>query len=327
MASDADKPSDIFTDAYLRETQDRIASIIESDSRFASGAALMRGCGRFAAALKLVAGTCEAVYRNQCRQRLCPICATIKGARHRAALVGVIVEELAAGARFTLMTLTIPHRRSDGLKHLLNVLFNALKLFRKTAFFKKNIRAWARGIEVTWSPYNGFHPHVHFIVKARFISLDALHAAWSTCVRKAGGGVVKLHGIDLKGLKEGGGLNEAIGYPFKVAGLAEWPEECILELAAAVKGRHLFQCCRKWSRRIKHLEQEAEDFDNIENAAEVVLFRDYLEDVRVGEYDACAAASSVFAFLVSMKGLESAAQLVVEVAPGALRRERVAVVS
>ncbi|MCB9894504.1 MAG: protein rep [Planctomycetes bacterium] len=258
--------------------------------------------------MKLGAGGCEAVYRNQCREALCPVCSTLKGARHRAALVGVIEERLRFEARFTLMTLTISHIATDSLKELLRVLFKALEKFRKTTFFDKHIRDWARGIEVTWSIANGFHPHAHYVVEGSFMKLDELHAVWARCVQRSGGRAVSREGVDLKGLSDGQGLNEAIGYPFKVRDLARWSAGCVLELARATKRRHLYQACQNWSRRMKQREAEVEGLQQSESETRIVLFRYFLEEVRCGEFEACEAARSVLALLAAAAGLEDAAQ-------------------
>ena len=321
MASSRGESSEIFTDKRLLDTNARTVRVLRGDAVLAKNAEAISNCGTVPAALLIGPNGCEAVYRNQCRERMCIVCATLKGARHRTALVALIDEKLRSGARFTLLTLTIPHTRYHSLAALLAVLFKALKLFRRTAFFKKNICGWARGVEITWGERHGFHPHVHYIVEAGFINMKNLHTAWAKCVRKAGGGEVALEGVDLKGLKSSKGLNEAIGYPFKAKGLAEWPEEKVLELARAVKGRHLYQACRKWSKRIKRLEDEAKDAAQIEAETEVVRFVEFLEDVREGVAYACRAVPSAIALLVAMDGLEVSARMLLSAAPEAARQD------
>lgn len=316
----SDEPSDIFCDARLKATRHRVVEILQSDESLVKNGNAMARCGLWPAALKLGPSGCQAIYRNQCREALCPVCSTLKGSRHRAALIGVIDERLKAGARFSLMTLTVRHETGDNLKDLLRILFKALEKFRKTAFFKKHIRAWARGIEVTWSEENGFHPHAHYIVDGSYMSLNKLHAAWAKCVRKVGGRDVSREGIDLKGLTNGQGLSEAIGYPFKVRDLASWPESKVLELAKACKGRHLYQACRKWSGRIKQREAELDALHLDDTESRIVLFRNFLEEIRCGEFDACDAAPSVLALLCAADGLDDAAQALYEAIPVGTRQ-------
>lgn len=312
---------DIFTDKRLKRTRARLIRVLRDSGNkdLAKTADAIERCGTWPAALKVSADGCGGFYRNQCRERLCPVCATLKGARHRAALVGIIDERLAQGARFTLLTLTFPHTSNDNLKDLLRILFKALALFRKTAFFRKHIRGWARGVEITRKD-NGFHPHAHFIIEAGFLSIDALHAAWLKCIVKAGGRPPTREGVDVKRLKQGQGLNEAIGYPFKVSSLAKWPESCIVDLAEATKRRHMYQACRKWSRRIKEREDELEVLMLNDSGSEVILFRDFLEDLRQGDTEAQGMALSVLQLLASADGLEDAVQLLFDAMPEGLRR-------
>ncbi|MEZ5992262.1 MAG: protein rep [Planctomycetota bacterium] len=316
----SDQHTDIFCDPRLKAARDRVVGILRTDKRLHKNGDALARCGLWPAALKLSPSGCQAVYRNQCREPLCPVCSTLKGSRHRAALVGVIEERLQADARFTLMTLTIRHHAGDKLKDLIRILFEALKKLRNTAFFKKHVRGWARGIEVTWNETNGFHPHAHYIVEGAYMGLDALHETWAECVRKVGGLGVSREGIDLKGLASGQGLNEAIGYPFKVRDLATWPEAKVLELAKATKRRHLYQACRKWSGRIKQREVELESLHSCDNESHVVLFRNYIEEVRSGEFEACEAAQSVLALLCAAGGLEDAVQVLLSAAPQNMRR-------
>lgn len=311
--------TDIFCDPKLKETRDRIVNVLRSDSDLEKNGNALARCGLWPAALKLGPSGCQAIYRNQCREAMCPVCSTLKGARRRAALIGVVDERLKAGAKFTLMTLTIRHHAGDPLKDLLRVLFQALQKFRKTTFFKKYIRGWARGIEITWSEKSGFHPHVHYIVEGGFMDLDKLHATWAKCVSKVGGLEVSRQGIDLKGLTDGQGLNEAIGYPFKVRDLARLPEAELIEVAKATKRRHLYQACRKWSGRIKEREVELEALHLDDTESRVVPFRNFVEEVRCGEFEACDAALSVLALLCAADGLEDAVQVLYFAMPEGLR--------
>lgn len=301
--------TDIHTDERIRKTATRLISIFDGNENFPKLSAALADCGHWLAALRIGLSGCEQVFRNQCRQRICPRCATLKGARHRAGLERVVQERMAARAHYSLMTLTIPHTASDPLKKSLGILFKALTLFRKTAFFDKHIHGWARGIEVTWNAKNGYHPHAHYVVEARFMRLDALHHAWAKCVRKAGGGEVARTGVDLVGLKDSNGINEAIGYPFKVQALAEWPQERVIELAAVTKGRRLYQACMKWSRRIKALSKEARDLAAIECPSAIVPFTVFLNDLRFGVPGACEAAPSAILLARAVVGVDESVRM------------------
>lgn len=317
--------SDIFAKQKLRATRKRIVSILRTDKQLAKGAENMATCGASPIALRLGPDGCSAIYPRQCRELLCPFCTKFRAAKRRSGLLGVIEELDAQGKRLTLMTLTLRHGAGDTLKSQLGVLSKACTRFRKTTFFDKHFNGWARGFEVTWGADNGFHAHVHYIVDARFVNLKELHKNWAKCVVKAGGTPPLLNGVDLKGLERGKGLNEAVGYPFKVAGLAEWPKDKIIELAKYGKHKRFYQACQNWSKRIKEREREAKVLAELEGLSVVVRFATFVDDVRQGDPEACAAAPSVLRLLAAAEGMESAARLLFDVMPDDLRRSWVPV--
>lgn len=319
MANERETRRDPFREPRLRKARERVSATLRADGEFTKRSDRMDGCGTMAAALILGPDGCEGVFRNQCRDRLCAVCATFKAARHRAALGAVVNDRLARGARLSLVTLTIPHSSEDGLASLLDVLFRALVKFRRRDFFKQNFRGWARGIEITYSAASGFHPHVHFIVEAPYMDLGELHANWASCVRGAGGGVVQRQGVDIKGLRDGKGLSEAIGYPFKAAELSTMPADKVLELARAIKHRRTFSCARKWNQLAKRLEADARNWGDLEELSEVVLFCDFARRVRHGEAAALEVLPSVMALLQAMGDLELSASVLFEAAPMRVR--------
>lgn len=320
MASEGDTVRDPFREPRLRAARERVSGILRAGGEFTKRSDRMDGCGTMVAALILGPEGCAGVFRNQCRDRLCSVCAAIKAARHRATLVAVVNSRRAYGAKFSLVTLTIPHSSEDKLAALLDVLFGAMSRFRRRAFFNRNFRGWARGIEVTYRAAHGFHPHVHFIVEAPYIALDELHATWAECVLEAGGGIVQRQGVDIKGLTDGKGLNEAIGYPFKAAELSTMPADKVLELARAIKHRRMFSCARKWNQLARKLEAERRTFGEMENLTEVVLFCDFAQRLRRSEPAALEALSSVMALIQAMGDLELSAYVLFEAAPMRVRR-------
>lgn len=318
QSDDTPKRGDVDGNARILEARRRLEGIFRSSGRHEKAADALASCCTWLERLWIKQHDCEAAYRNQCRHRMCPRCSMLKSARRRSGLLGVVKPQLAKGVRFTLMSLTIPHKITDKLKALIKTLFKSLELFRKTVFFRRNIVNWARAIEITRKGDNGYHPHVHFTVQAAFINMDRLHQTWAKCVRKAGGGEVLRNGVDLVELEDDGGIDEAIGYPYKVQDLLTWPGEHVMELFEAIKSRRLYSACQNWSGWIKQLEQDAKALAELEGATSV-RFRDYLDDIRQGQEDACACAPSVVQVLRRTGGLEEAALQLYEAMPPSLR--------
>ncbi len=66
----------------------------------------------------------------------------------------------------------------------------------------------------------------------------------------------------------GQGLEEVLGYPFKIQDLTKMPGDEVCRLLAVTKGRHLAQLCRPWSRRMVELEGQIDPMAGCEHDAE-----------------------------------------------------------
>lgn len=95
--------------------------------------------------------------------------AKISGRRFRA-ISDLTLRLDDIGCKHYLLTLTLSHSSSDKLADLLGStharsgLLGAFHIFARTRFFKsfrKSVVGMIRALEVTWSPLNGFHPHLH----------------------------------------------------------------------------------------------------------------------------------------------------------------------
>ena len=97
----------------------------------------------------------------------CPMCYERTADLKRYEILKKQEECLKGGGRLLLVTLTIPHKKTDSLKYLQDKLSNSVKKLKNQHGWRK-IREQSfmppRTVyEVTYSEKNGFHPHVHMI--------------------------------------------------------------------------------------------------------------------------------------------------------------------
>lgn len=272
----------VFKDPRFRSASEHMIRLLESsDLRDLQRARDMKMCGRRPAVVLVKDGAAVGYLHARCRQRLCPFCQALNAAEVRQRLIPVVDERIDVGAKFSLLTLTIPHDQGDDLRGLFHVLFKAMRIFTRSKVFKKHVRGWARGVEVTFGP-NGFHPHAHFIIEAKFWELDSLHRCWALAVLKANGPEVPMQSVDIKGLEVDAakGLDEALGYPFKAADFGAIDLPVFRELKGALRNRHLVQSCKAWSRRAKELESERKDLAELADEEEGITRESFVELMR-----------------------------------------------
>jgi hypothetical protein len=219
----------------------------------------IQACGKFAAAALVTHdGHVTGVIRNRCRCRGCAVCDSLLASETRRVLELIINERVEQGARMSMITLTLPHKRSDSAEVLVDWLFKGVHRFQRSNGFRRHVRGWVRGVEMPWSEANGFHPHAHYLVEASMWPKDEMKAEWTNSMLAIGGPYVPPHGAHIMEIKDAGkGLMEAIGYPFKIYDLSTMPPIELCHLLHATKCRHLTQLCRLWSKRVKVLLEQA----------------------------------------------------------------------
>ncbi len=138
----------------------------------------------------------------------CPVCASRISERRRSEVSAAIVWAKSAGAQVVLSTFTLSHGVTDSLEASLTALNGAYRRMQQRRDFKA-LRASAglthsiKAVEVTWSPDNGFHPHLHVL---QFLSpgVDvaaygaALSVAWLPSLRAQGFSASTAHGVSVK---------------------------------------------------------------------------------------------------------------------------------
>lgn len=122
------------------------------------------------------------------RQHSCPVCGARRAAQRAQELTDVQradsglaltltlpsekrgPREVSIGAgTWRMVTLTLRHRSGAALAPMLVQLFDAWRATRATRavreVFAARVSASARALEVTWSERNGWHPHIHLMLR------------------------------------------------------------------------------------------------------------------------------------------------------------------
>ena len=123
----------------------------------------------------------------------CPLCSPVirgKRARDLRATVEWWNTDPLHGLAFA--TLTIPHTTDDPLAAMTTLVADAWSLMTRSQRWRAlrramGVRHYARALEITWSPANGWHPHLHLLLyldgraDARRLK-ESLHDQWSDAV-------------------------------------------------------------------------------------------------------------------------------------------------
>lgn len=128
----------------------------------------------------------------------CPVCSPRIAAKRALTLKPQIERQTDRGARHFLVTLTIRHQRGDDLGEMLAGLQRIWhRVTQARAWQRRKGRIdWVRGLDVTHSNGNGWHPHAHVFLTVRPDAggenddagevADFLVSRWLEQARKAG---------------------------------------------------------------------------------------------------------------------------------------------
>jgi hypothetical protein len=99
----------------------------------------------------------------------CPVCRASRMARWAALLTCHLEALRDRGGAELLVTFTMPHRRADDLRTLYRVLKGAIRdTFSGQGWAgiakRYGYLGQAQVLETTWSPFAGYHPHVHSLM-------------------------------------------------------------------------------------------------------------------------------------------------------------------
>lgn len=106
--------------------------------------------------------------RVMCGSAVCPVCGPRVWAAHREWVARLLLDWERRGGQVLLLTLTVPHRRAEGLSDLLDVLealWGRMASGRPWRRFLRDfeISRWVRFLEVE-DGRSGWHPHFHLLV-------------------------------------------------------------------------------------------------------------------------------------------------------------------
>lgn len=273
-----DRKGDIFEDQRLRAAQRYVVATLAElhphhGGILSTSVNLMRQCGTYLVGWYIDEGGSLRLIRNQCKARGCPICETLRAARIRRELIGEVERKARNGSVFSMITLTVSHQLGDSLSKLMTLLRDALRRFVRSKQFKRHVHSRVRSFEVTWGD-NGFHPHVHMLIEAKYWNMYSAKELWRQCVLRAGGPDVGTSGLNIIGINDlGKGLREAAGYPVKTTDLTKMPPLALCELLIVLKGKRLVQAGGNWGTLVRRAEDRNEFQDAVVMAGGQTVFK------------------------------------------------------
>ena len=136
---------------------------------------------------------------NFCKVRLCPMCSWRRSKKVYGQVSKVMDYALKDREyRFLFLTLTCKNVDGERLSETIDNLFKAYNLLTKRKQFKKAVKGWFRGLEVTHNlneaskNYDTYHPHFHIILMVNksyfkdtklYISQAEWTNLWKDCLR------------------------------------------------------------------------------------------------------------------------------------------------
>lgn len=136
---------------------------------------------------------------NSCRVRLCPLCTWRRSLRTYADNKRMFDYLDPNGTKYgyILLTLTVRSVSAAELSKGIDEILYAFKLFSKMAKFKKAVKGWYRGLEVTHNvdffskSYDTYHPHFHVLLAVNksyftdrtYLSKEAWTSLWKEALK------------------------------------------------------------------------------------------------------------------------------------------------
>lgn len=134
--------------------------------------------------------------RHNCHSAwACPVCSPKIAAARQKILAPQVVKLLERGYTARLVTLTLRHARGDDLGYLLDGLGDAWSAMTQGRAWKdwRNVGGGAveyvRGLDLTWSFWNGWHPHLHialYLPPGHSGDVEWFVTRWIKCLREQG---------------------------------------------------------------------------------------------------------------------------------------------
>lgn len=213
-----------------------VTALFESEEEALVKRAKKMGMCGVSPVVRIEIGRRPALCPGRCRDRLCPLCARLRGQRVRERVRAKVCK--ADAVRF--FTFTLPADESD-LGARLDRLMKAFTALRRRAAWKKHVRGGIFVFETTRGKAGGhWHVHLHVIAEGVFFPHAILAAEWSECVGERA--VVDVRPIAHR--------EKAVAYVAKYvskgADSEGWSAEVICDYARGVHRRRLFGTFGAW---------------------------------------------------------------------------------
>ncbi|MCK5607809.1 protein rep, partial [Candidatus Pacearchaeota archaeon] len=169
------------------------------------------------------------VAAKSCKLRWCPLCSKKKQ--------WFLVEQFRPWAesvdKLKFLTLTLKHSNASLHDQVCN-LYKFFQTFRKLKYLRDNMQGGVWFFQITKSKKTGqWHPHLHCLIDAKFMSQDKLSALW--CRTTLGSTIV-----DIRSCKDSKKIAEYVGrYSARPSSLAGMSLDERLEVMTALHGRRL----------------------------------------------------------------------------------------
>ncbi|GEL22767.1 hypothetical protein PSU4_17210 [Pseudonocardia sulfidoxydans NBRC 16205] len=249
---------------------------------------------------------------------LCPECSTKIAAARAAELESVLAHHIAAGGWAILVTVTMRHHRGHGLDQCLTAAgrgWRAVVSGRRWQDDKaaSGFAGYARALEITESPENGWHVHFHAVIvfSARPSDdmvehvVEGMFSRWSAGLVKAGmPAPSREHGLDVQHLDPDAGAGRSFG------SVRAWAKYVTKGIAAeATLG--VTKSARGGNRTARELMRDALAPQRWENPAngQHVLTVDQTARVRLREYERAVKGRKMLTWSTGRHDLREAAGL------------------
>jgi hypothetical protein len=181
---------------------------------------------------------------NQCRERLCPRCQSV-----RAGKWGDRVEPLlkSLGARAKFLTITQVSKPGETLRAARRRFQKSFRELYLHEEWKSRVRGYVAAREVTWSK-GAWHYHVHVLADFEYWPQAEISALWQSITGDSF--IVYVNAV------EPGTEKEAIKYPLKPIGC---PSSKLVELVESTAGVRMISVGGEWRKHLRVRDMEPED--------------------------------------------------------------------
>ncbi|KGM99349.1 hypothetical protein Z969_10765 [Clostridium novyi A str. 4570] len=254
----------------------------------------VKECGSYLEFKKYTDGKLKLNGANFCKDRLCPMCIWRRSLKIFGQVSKVMDRALDIKEyRFIFLTLTCKNVYGEDLNNCLDNMYKAFRKLTERKQFKKSIKGFFRGLEVTHNldtssiSYDTYHPHFHVILmvnksyftdKDYYLSQAKWTELWKDCLK-----VDYTPIVNVKAFKTGTkskvakSVSESAKYTVKdndylIENREDLTDSAVMILNSALKGRRLVAFggeLRKIHKELNLGDMEKGDLVNTDNTEEI----------------------------------------------------------